>query len=108
MVLFSPLLLSGAAWSTRGGVALFFSFAWCCLCSPPFGGAAFSPGWCCWVFLLLLGAVAVQDQKEKMQSKEKFENSGKVQKCKMKNGRMKNEENEENEEDEENEENEKN
>ena len=109
---FSPrLLLGGAAWSTRAVLRCFF-FAWCCLSSPPFGGAAFprlllggaagfSPvGWCCcfsfsfsWCCLPfpplggvafftchLLGGVAVQNQKEKMQRKEKFENSGKVEK----------------------------
>ena len=117
--LLSPRLQLGGAWSTRVVLRCFFSFAWCCLSHPPFGGAAFPPGWCCWVFLLwvvllfflllfvvlpsfssfgwscifhlfcwvvllglllLLGGVAVQNQKEKLQSKEKFENSGKGEK----------------------------
>ena len=49
VVLFASLRLGGAAWSTRVVLRCFFSFAWCCLCSPPFGGAAFlrCVGWCC-------------------------------------------------------------
>ena len=88
---FSHFLLGGAAWFPFSG--------WCCRFFCPFSGTTFLLssvgwsclvhsflGWCfhlfCWVVLLgllpLLGGAAVQNQKEKMQSKGKFENSGKV------------------------------
>ena len=54
--LFFPCLqLGGASWPPSLGAVAFYTlpFAWCCIPSPPLGGAAFSPS-SVWVLLCLL------------------------------------------------------
>ena len=81
---FLSILWSGAALSLSsvGSCFVSSSFGRCCFSILLSGGAAFLP--LLWVvllgLLLLLGGVAVQNQKEKTQSKGKIENIGKVEK----------------------------